>query len=412
MGCLESPEASSPHRDLSHQARRARGAAVAWCALSLLVACGDGSVAEPQAGALPPFDPSACRALTAPRQILNEAHTTGPVNNDVVVDGEVAWVVHSLDNTVGRLSLDSGRFDASFIDVGNERNPWSVAPTGQGTLLVTNLLSDSVSLISASDGAVLFEHTTPALEAPTGVAVLGGVALVANSHFVGPGFEPGSVEVFEVGEASLTHLGRVQTSALNPLDVVADAARRRFYVVQGGELGTTGQSGSFVPQTPGAVDVLSLDALLDGRLNEAVEAVVSLPLNDALPEAGSPRTLVMTPAQDVAYLPSGTAPHLYKLDLESLTLLRGTEDPIEVYLGEGNQLTGLAMRADGVGYVTAFNQDALYMFDASCDASVLGPFELGNAALLEGPIDLAYDAARGQALVLLNLSSALSVVKD
>ena len=56
----------------------------------------------------------------------------------------------------------------------------------------------------------------------------------------------------------------------------------------------------------------------------------------------------------------------------------------------------------------AFNGDALYLFDTTCDASVAGPFDLGTGPLLEGALMPAWDAPRRQLLVLMTLSSRLA----
>jgi hypothetical protein len=56
--------------------------------------------------------------------------------------------------------------------------------------------------------------------------------------------------------------------------------------------------------------------------------------------------------------------------------------------------------------------DSLFVLDTRCDFTVAGPVGLGNATDLEGPVDIAYDEVRGQALVLMTLSNSLTVVTD
>ncbi len=381
---------------------------VVWAVLGFW-GCADEATEPQPEGSLPPFDEAACASLEAPT-VQTRAFATGPTNNTVTVDGQHAWIVHSGNNTVGRLTLPDGPYEAAFVDVGNDRGPWDLALTDEA-LVVTHFVSDSISLHDRTTGQRLAEHVEPPIPAPTGVAQAEGVVVVAASNFVGPGFGAGQVHVLRIEGQGLRHVGSLQTSALNPLDVVYDPARRRFLVVCAGEVAFEPATEAFKPVSGGAVDVLGLDALLGGALEGALETSVALPLSAELPFAGNPRTLVMAPGGDVGYLPSGSAPHLYKLDLETLEVLRGPDDPIVVYLGDGNQLTGFALRPDGVGYVTAFNQDALYLFDSQCDASVAGPFGLGDAALLEGPLDVAYDPATQRALVLMSVSSFVTVVR-
>ena len=386
---------------------------VLWSSVALgcLGGCGgEGEPAPPVEGGLPPFDPLICARPEAPT-IQIEAHTTGPVNNTIEIAAGAAWVVHSGDNTVGRFDLSTGGFDPAFVDVDDGRNPWALAEAG-GRLFITNFLTDSLSVADAATGAVLDERTDLGLEAPTGVAAGGGVAVVVSSNFIGPGYGPGSIQALRLldGPPFVEPLGRIESSARAPLDVVYEPQRRRFYVVESGDSGVDEETGAFVPRSSGAVEVIEVSALEEGLVAQDV-ARVSLPLSEDDPFAGTPRTLILAPDGRHGYLPSGSSPQLYKIDLETLEVLRGASNPIEVYLGEGNQLTGLAFRPDGVGYLTAFNQDALYLFDSGCDASVLGPFGLGSSALLEGPLDIAYDPVSAQALVIMSVSNALTIVR-
>ncbi len=380
-------------------------------ALAQLMACGDPPLAPGDPGALPDFDLDAC-TIPSPPSVTPEALVTGPVNNVVVVDRDVAWIVHSGDNTVGRLDLITGRFEKSFVDVDDNRNPWDLAPAA-GRLLITNFIAGSISIADAATGQLLAERDDLGLDTPTGVAAAEGFALVASAHFVGPGYGPGTLTALRLldGPPFVEPIGQIQTSALSPLDVVYDEAHARFVAISSGDSGADPATGLFSPRSDGALDLIALADLGDG-LTEDDRTSIALPLSPADPRAGNPRTLVIAPGGRFGYLPSGTSPQLYKVDLDTLEVLRGPANPIAAYIGEGNQLTGLALRGDGVGYVTAFNQDALYLFDTGCDASVLGPIDLGNAALLEGPIDIAHDPARGQALAILSVSSALTIIKD
>ena len=47
------------------------------------------------------------------------------------MDGDVAWVVQSGDNTIGRLDVSTGRLDVDYIDIGDAHNPWDIASDGE-----------------------------------------------------------------------------------------------------------------------------------------------------------------------------------------------------------------------------------------------------------------------------------------
>jgi DNA-binding beta-propeller fold protein YncE len=320
--------------------------------------------------------------------------------------------VHSGDNTVGRFDLAAGDYDADFVDVGDGRNPWALAESG-GRVFVTNFVADSISVADGVSGALLGELEGVGLEAPTGIAAGAGVLVAVSSNFVGPGYGEGTIHALRATDVApfLEPIGTIKASALAPIEVVFDAARGRFYVVNSGERRVDPQTGAFVPVSDGAVDIIDLAALDDGLQDEDLVSI-PLPISPAEPLVGAPSAVVLAPDGRTAYLPSSTSPALFKIDLERLEVLRGADDPIRAYLGEGSQLTNMVFGPDGLAYVTAFNQDALYLFDSGCDASIFGPVELGTSPLLEGPLDVAYDAAGRRALVLMSVSNALTVVTD
>jgi hypothetical protein len=198
---------------------------------------------------------------------------------------------------------------------------------------------------------------------------------------------------------------------LNTGWVTYDEPRGRFYVVSTGARSQDAATGIFGAASPGAVDVLDAEALRQGQAQGALVGSVALELAPQVPRAGAARSLVIGPQGRFGYLPSSSAPHLYRVDLESLALTHGPSNPIEVYLGEGNQLTGLAFMGNGLGLVTAFNQDAVYLFDPDCGQSIAGPVDVGTGPLLEGALDIAWDEARGQALVLMTNSNSLARLK-
>ena len=117
------------------------------------------------------------------------------------MDGGEAWVVHSGDNTVGRLSFDTGKFDRQFVDVGNDRNPWD-ALGAHGRLYVSNFLTGSITIADRASGAVLGEVFDENLVAPSGLTASEDRVFVASSGYVGPGYEPPAVVVFDVLDTS------------------------------------------------------------------------------------------------------------------------------------------------------------------------------------------------------------------
>jgi hypothetical protein len=380
-----------------------------WChhavvACLFCLALGAASCSDPDAIELavdlPPFDADACGTFDPPVVRAN-AWTTGRTNNAIHIEGNHAWVVHSGENTLGRLELDSGTFQKAFVDVGGEHNPWDFA-VAPDRIYISNYSSGSVTIADRETGAVLGVVADPDLVAPSGVAVGDGQVYVASSGFEGPGYRDGAVVVFAVlAEPPYLERSAVwEVGGRNTLYLHYDGEREVLYAVSGGET-VFDEDGSVAVGSDGVIDAF------DGGVRREP---LLLPQVKEDPVAGGPGQLVVD--GDHGYLPSRTAPHIYKIDLVAWRVLRGTSDPIVAYLGEGNQLTSMAMAGPGRAYVTAFNQDSVYLFDTACDASVAGPFTVGKGDFLEGPIDIAYDPVGRRAYTLLSISNGLTEIAD
>jgi hypothetical protein len=206
-----------------------------------LCGCGEVSAPAPEEVELPEGDRSGCMAQAPSWSVEPAWVRTGPANNVVRVDGDVAWVVQSGSNAVGRLSLSDGAWSPDFVDVsrdGRGRNPWDLAVWG-GRLYITNLLTDSVTVADAGTGAVLGEVGGAGLVAPGGPAAGAGLLVVPGTGFVNPTYGPSQVVVFEILSESpwLRELARLAPSGLNTGSARYDEARGRFYVVSGGRAG-------------------------------------------------------------------------------------------------------------------------------------------------------------------------------
>ena len=118
--------------------------------------------------------------------------------------------------------------------------------------------------------------------------------------------------------------------------------------------------------------------------------------------------------QRTAYLAGATEPLLYKVDLETMTWIRGPENPIRINDLSGDALHHATMDERGIVYVTSFNEDALYLFDSTCDEKLAGPIDLGQSStLLEGPHGIAIHGSgdRWQGYFAMSLSNVLGFVE-
>ena len=106
---------------------------------------------------------------------------------------------------------------------------------------------------------------------------------------------------------------------------------------------------------------------------------VPLPLRPDDPRIGLPGRPLHAPESGAIYLASATAPVLFRFDPATMRFVRGSEDPIVLADTRGDSLNHAAIDERGILYVTAFNEDALYLVDTACDQPLAGPLPLDEA---------------------------------
>ena len=308
-------------------------------------------------------------------------HVLGPTTNAIRRFGEWAYIVESGANTVSRVSLDGERFEPGFIDVGNGRNPYdAVVDAREGRVLVANLIAGSLTVADAETGEVLREIVDPRLDSAASVAVLGEHVYVTSLDYEGYNtYGDGSVVVLD--RTDYTVLGEIPTAAKNPqfLDVERIDGVERLIVSDTGAL-RFDERGAF-PASDGAIELWT-----PGADPLAPERVVARIPHRAGSRVGAPGRPVRVPGTDTLYVASATAPVLLKLDASTGQWLRGADHPIVVYETDADALHHIAIDARGVIYLTAYNDDALYLFDTTCDTTFFeAGVDLGESPRLEGP---------------------------
>ncbi len=239
---------------------------------------------------------------------------------------------------------------------------------------------------------------------PQGIAATSRYVLVVNSgfHFEGgrPAYARGSVSVLERGTRRL--LGEIPSSAENP-QRIATHGERAYLVCSGGI--SIDAAGLATPSSDGALDVLDLSQ----GVPAAPAASLRLPRSGADPRIGAYGGLALSPDGKRAFLGSGTRGDVFVVDLEALRLLRGPEQPLELFptAPGANGLT-VPVPAGARLAVLDFNSDALCLSSKLDDG--LADRRCGGVGaqpeLLEGPLDAADDGS-GRLLVLMSLANAL-----
>lgn len=334
--------------------------------------------------------------------------TIGPSSNTILRFGQQIWIVESGSNTLSRLVLDDESFDGSWIDVGNDRNPYDVTMNAQ-FIAVTNYLGQSVSIFERQSGKFVREIKHESLKNPSGVAIWDGRLYVSNVHFLNniEGYGQASVSIFDLQMGTFVGNIRLQERNAQFLDVLELDGQSVLVVVNTGSI-LFDQQGAQVG-SPGS---LELWYPTDDVLNPERQRHV-LPLNDADRRIGGPGRPMLASDGGAIYLSSATSPVLFKLDLTTKTWSHGSKNPLRFAPPAGDALHHAQIGPRGLIWITSFNEDALYIWDTRCDKLLAGPLPLGvDERMLEGPHGLAIDPnADGVTLYyIMSLSNTLGRV--
>jgi sugar lactone lactonase YvrE len=339
----------------------------------------------------------------------------GTSANAIVDAGEHLWIVESTDNSVSRYEPAAERLDEQFVYLGGDRNPWQVFVDRDAELAwITNWVADTLTVASTETGEVVAEISAQdqgdasPFDAPQGIAATARHVYVTNTAYRGPG-DYGEGFVTVVDRQSREVIGRIDTAHRNPsfVRVVDTPSGEAVVVVNTGDLEVTDE-GAFV-RTDASVELWR-----EGDDPAAPERDVFVLETTSDPRMGAPGQPAVTPDGRYVYLASTTAPVVFKFNLHDERWVRATDDPIVLYDTDRDATHGATIDSRGVLYVTALNEDALYLVDTTCDALLAGPIDLGTTdTYVEGPQDLRVvegdDGPR--AYFVTTLSSALGMVE-
>ena len=345
--------------------------------------------AGPAVCAQGPADPSA--TVQRGVQVIGRAvEATREFDDDV-------YIVESGDNTIRRFDPQS-RTSQVVVDVGNGRGPWDLWVHGDEAW-ITNFTANTVSVADLNTGEVVAELDDMRLEGPAGIAILGDHVYVGAVQFRGETeYGPGAIVVID--RATREVMGAIATHRQNPqaLDVVDG----KLFVVDSGAFALA--DGRYVAGTEGAVEVWTPtdDPLAPNR------EFAALPLVDD-PAVGVPGRPAIG-ADSVVYLPSATGPVVFSYDVEAMEWVRGADDPIRLYDTDLDALHHAAFGPQGVLYVTAFNEDKLFLVDTTCDA-VLDEILLEASEFVAGPHGVV-PTSDGAYVVLSNANELVHVALE
>jgi streptogramin lyase len=214
-------------------------------------------------------------------------------------------------------------------------------------------------------------------------------------------------------EGSLTVLDR-QTGAL--LSTLTTSGRNpQFIQVHGESVWVVSTGATLFDTKTGTNTALeggSLDRFELGTLLEAEGPSASLLLPNAYddPRFGGFGSFAISPDGTMAYIGSGLAAILYKVDLVNMALIRGPENPIVVREHDLNDTLTVKTHPDGEILITSFNANTLYRLNPATDTWIDDPIQLGTETEVQGPIDIAIGGGNHpEVYVVMSLANAVSV---
>ena len=266
-------------------------------------------------------------------QVLTNAISLGSIPNDIVISGDVAYVVNSLSNNVQIINL-SVQQTTGTVEIYLGLNPYFIVLDGEDRAFVSNWMTGNVSVLDLN--AMMEIDTINTGGVPQGLCIVGDRLFISdvNYDFQTWSYGPGRLLAYSLND--LSFLGEV-TIGTNP-QVIEYGPDGRLHVVCTGDFASiTGQ-----------VEIINPTDL-------TVEHTVAL--------GGSPGSIAFT-SDGIAYL--GAAGwtedgYVYSYNAISYAVYHDENNPILV----PSAAMDVAVTNDDHVLVCCFNSDHLAELDAS-----------------------------------------------
>ena len=276
----------------------------------------------------------------------------GTSANRVVVQGGEAFVVNSgtfgsaQNASIQVIDIETASL-LRTIPLPDGDSPWTLAFVDDQKAYVTNLYTDSVTILDPQEdgpSAILGRIELPSGTAPEGIVVHEGRAFTANTGLDFNTFVYGAGSVSVIDAASDTVVDAdgdptngvdtpVYLTGTNPQDLGADAEGNLWVVCTG--------------------DWTSVFGELD------VVDTATLALEDSVEIGGSPGSIAV--GSHVALIGDGTGARLFAADLMTRTMIHDASNPIVLSTTEWSFVPDIVFdRLGQVAYALAFMDDRIY----------------------------------------------------
>lgn len=307
--------------------------------------------------------------------------------SDLAIYGDYAYVVDSGNNAITRIHLTDFKVEKNYIDLGADASPYAVyadaediyvALQGKGTVARISSANPTDIATAASD-----------LRAPTAILTAGDALCIADSEYdyASPQNTKGSIHVI-TSQGAFT----VPSSSPNPafIDTISLNGTTYLLSINAGVI-------DFATQTPPAKSCIDIWQIPQNLAS--AQPANSVCVSNA--NLGRVTTL-----DQMLYVGDGMTPTLYKLPLGSLLTKdaqftympilnapKGTTTPIAI----GDHLAVIDFTSDSISWAAESAPQTYYLTTPAENP-------------VKGPIDIVYDAARKQILILNSLSETIDVL--
>jgi len=281
-------------------------------------------------------------------QVTNNIVETGEGANEILIEGDKAYVVNSLENNFQIIDLITGQ-TIGTIEILQGVNPYYAALEGTERAFVSNLLSGNVSVLDLAANSETGVINTGGI--PEGVCVAGDYLYVTDVVDYSGNWQPGKVYAYDL--ATLT-LQSTATVGINP-QIVKMGPDGNLHVICTGDYNTV----------VGEVDIVD---------------PISMMVMQSMTLGGTPGSLVFT-SDGIGYVGGGGWSgdgSVYSYDALTYTVVHDSNDPIVV----PSPALGLSITQDDNVLVCCFNSDELVKLDSA--GELLGTYAVGD-----GPISVA-----------------------
>jgi hypothetical protein len=173
---------------------------------------------------------------------------------------------------------------------------------------------------------------------PLGIAASSVYLLVANGNYTvnttdwTTTYDEGFVTLMD--RKNMKVLKTIKTSWKNPSMIYE--AGNYFIVIESGGIKWDNAAKLMIPETDGGIELFPVAQI---EKDSAPATKIQIKLSEKNKLAGAPNGIAILPDGKTAYIGSGTAGVLFKVDLQSGKVLRGSDNPIELVSGNKNNST-------------------------------------------------------------------------